>query len=206
MSSTVLQASPSTTEVDPERLEKPAKIGTKHHYAVKNRTGFSQTILNIGFGVALVLAAACLALGAVYLYMFLKSTNAGIDQLLTNTANQVSNEVLYIAINARLVMARVALLSCGVFVGMSFGFLGFALFLLGIKEEMNVDAGSEGYSVKIARMSPGVFVILCATILIGVCISRQTPFSYENFQKRDSPTPAASEKLDLPDPGNDLEP
>lgn len=158
---------------------------------------FSRTVLNIGFAGALVLAAACLVLGAIYLYTFLRSTNGGIDQLLGNTANLVSNDVLYIAINARLVMARVALLSCGIFVGMSFGFLGFALFLLGIKEEMNVDAHSEAYSVKIARMSPGVFVILCATILIGVCISRQTPFEYHN-----ATTSSGAE--DLPNPGNDV--
>jgi hypothetical protein len=164
------------------------------------RGEFSQTILNIGFCVALILAAACLALGALYLYMFLRSTNAGIDQLLLNAANQVTNDVLYIAINARLVMARVALLSCGIFVGMSFGFLGFALFLLGVKEEMNVHAHSESYSVKIARMSPGVFVILCATILIGVCVSRQTPFDYHTVQ------PAAAAATELPDPGNDLQP
>ena len=48
--------------------------------------------------------------------------------------------------------------------------------ILGIKGEMDLDAGSESYKVKIARLSPGVFVILCATVLIGVCATSSTPF------------------------------
>jgi hypothetical protein len=139
---------------------------------------FPQKLLNVGFGLALLLAAGCLTLGAIYLYTFLKSTNVGIEQLVTQAGSSAPDGVLQIAINGRLVMARIALLSCGVFAGMSFGFLGFALFLFGVKEEMNVTAHSERYSVKLAQMAPGVFVIVCAAILIGVCVYRETPFTY----------------------------
>ncbi len=160
-------------------------------------------ILNIGFVVALALAAGCLTLGAWYLYTFLRSTNGGIDQLIGNVANHVSDDVLYISINGRLVMARVALLSCGIFVGMAFGFLGFALFLIGAKGELNATAKLEGYSVKLARMSPGVFVLVCATVLIGICVSRSTPFSYQASQtsgdsRGDSKSPSPSTSLSVP--------
>jgi hypothetical protein len=55
---------------------------------------------------------------------------------------------LGVAMTARLTMADVGLNSCGVFAGLSLGFLGFALFLLGIKGEMDVRASSERYSGK----------------------------------------------------------
>ena len=102
---------------------------------------FSQKLLNIGFGIALILASACLAMSGLYLYSFLTSTNNSVEEFIQSAENsKVSENMLIIAINVRMVMVRIALHSCGVFVGMSFGFLGFALFLLGIKGEMNVEA------------------------------------------------------------------
>jgi len=118
---------------------------------------FSQKMLDIGFGAALVLASLCLLMSAWYLFRFLSATNTGIAALLENpSALSTDQTVLQLAINSRVVMTRFALLSCGVFVGMAFGFLGFALFLMGIKGEMDVSAQAESYTIKIARMSPGV--------------------------------------------------
>jgi hypothetical protein len=150
--------------------------GNEEELSIGAAKPFPQMLLNVGFCVALILSGACLAMGALYLNNFLNSTNAGVQSLIEKAGN-LPPESLYTAINARLVMARIALLSCGVFIGMSFGFLGFALFLMGIKEEMGVTARHESFHVKLARLSPGVFVILCSTILIGVCISYDIPFS-----------------------------
>lgn len=140
---------------------------------------FSRRILNAGFVVALVLAAICLLASIVYLASFLYSTQAAIDSMIEKASStNVNFNILELAINARMVTARIALLSCGITVGMSFGFLGFALFLIGVEGEMDVEAQQEEYRVKIARMAPGVFVILCATALIAICATRSTPFSY----------------------------
>jgi hypothetical protein len=71
------------------------------------------------------------------LFQYLNSANTGITQVLDNVANQqvkLETGQLEVLINGRLVMARLGLLSCGVLAGVAFGFLGFALFLLGIKE------------------------------------------------------------------------
>jgi len=203
MSSTLLSEVTSSTNAENEGK----LINKKKDQTPSQELRFSQKILNIGFAAAIILAATCLLLGAAYLYVFLTNTNAGVYDLINNASkNQLSDQALSIAINARLVMARVALLSCGVFVGMSFGFLGFALFLVGAKGELSATAEVEGYAVKLARMSPGVFVLLCATILIGVCISRQTPFSYEQ-QNANSNSPTQPTKVgQLPNPGNDLKP
>jgi hypothetical protein len=96
---------------------------------------------------------------------------------------QIDEASLRLGIVARMMVAKMCLISCGIHVGMSFGFLGFALFLLGVKGEMDVNAKSEGYQVKIARISPGVFVILCAAILIGVCVTQKMEFKYFLQQK-----------------------
>jgi hypothetical protein len=113
---------------------------------------------------------------------------------------------LEVAINGRLVMARVALLSCGVFTGMSFGFLGFALFLLGIKKEINADAQYENFQVKLARMSPGVFIILIAAILIGVCVTHSTPFTYETIKIPVKPSTDSNRETKTPPRTDDLNP
>jgi hypothetical protein len=170
---------------------------------------FPQKLLNLGFCVALILAGACLVLSALYLNNFLNSTNQGVQALISN-APTLSPESFYTAINARLYMARIALLSCGVFIGMSFGFLGFALFLMGIKGEMDVAGRYEKYSAKLARLSPGVFVILCATILIGICISYDISFSFyskaaqtqPNTDTKQKPLPDHSETIDTSQPRN----
>lgn len=203
MSSTTIDPVAVILEPPRETLG-PASAPSKAKTSSQRLMGaaFPQMLLNVGFGLALLLAAGCLTLGAVYLYAFLKSTNAGIGDLVTNAGSHISDGVLVIAINGRLVMARIALLSCGVFAGMSFGFLGFALFLLGVKEEMNVEGQSERYSLKVARLTPGLFVIACAAILIGVCVNRETGFVYreekistDNSVTTDphpSPTPSGS--------------
>jgi hypothetical protein len=124
---------------------------------------FPQALLNIGFGFALAVAAECLTLSAWYLFTFLQATNSGVESVLRNALqSSTPTSVIQLSILARTAMARFALLSCGVCVGMGFGFLGFALFLLGIKGEMDVEARHENAQIKAARMAPGVFVMLCA--------------------------------------------
>jgi nitric oxide reductase large subunit len=149
--------------------------------ATKDPAAFTRKVLDAGFVTALALACGCLLFGAVYLYRFLESTNASLDRLLVSAASSaVSESTLQLAIQGRTVMARIALQSCGVFVAMAFGFLGFGLFLIGAKGDMDLDARSEAYQVKLARMSPGIFVLLAATVLLALCITRETPFTYRS--------------------------
>jgi branched-subunit amino acid transport protein AzlD len=163
---------------------KPENVGMERsepsRQSLESGTKFSQRLIDIGFLFSLFLSAACLILSAYYLYLFLNNTNTGIEQLISKVGKDLSPEVMQVAINARLVIARILLLSCGISAGLSFGFLGFALFLLGIKKEIDVDAKYENSSVKFARMSPGVLIILISSILIGICATRSTPFWYEN--------------------------
>lgn len=176
---------PSSEAIAVEVLSDGKLAKSDHDQPVITSRGalFPQQLLNVGFCVALVLAGTCFITAALYLNEFLSGTNQGVEDLIakaTSVGSTLSSGTLEVAINARLVIARIALLSCGVFIGMSFGFLGFALFLMGLKDEMNVSGRYESYYIKLGRLSPGVFVILCATVLIGICATRSTPFSYDH--------------------------
>lgn len=150
---------------------------------------FSGRILNVGFIFALILAAVCLASSTLYLYTFLSTTMAKIDGLLARAGTPGVTEVLIqLGINAALVSARLALLSCGVFVAMAFGFLGFGLFLIGVKGEIEASGNTETFGFKVARMSPGVFVMTATLLLVGVCVTHRTPFDYRMEQAAPSAT------------------
>jgi hypothetical protein len=140
-------------------------------------TGFPPYVLNTGFLAGLVMAFVCLALAALYLNKFLVDTNTAVTALLaTPPTTDIGAHLLRTALNARLVTARLALLSCGVFVGMGFGFLGFALFLVGVRGDSELNARYSSGRLTLTRLAPGVLVILCATLLIGICATRETPF------------------------------
>ena len=202
------EASPEGTTAE-TTLQKKAKATHRKEEVVSAPAvvKFPQKLLNVGFCAALILAGGSFLMGALYLNDFLSSTNQGVQSLISS-AGTLPPATLYSAINARLVMGRLALLSCGVFIGMSFGFLGFALFLMGIKEEMNVVGRYEGYHVKLARLSPGVFVILCATILIGSSVTHETPFSYyyQTSQTRSDAKATPEPTPDLPGPADTRQP
>ena len=98
-----------------------------------------------------------IAASAVYLFAFLwlspvHSVIESQNQLLGMTAER-----------------RLLLLSTGIFVGMSFGFLGFALCLIQAKGDIELEGSTADYKLKVARLSPGLFVILCSTVIIIVC-------------------------------------
>lgn len=162
---------------------------------MKRNSMFSKKLLDLGFATALVLAFACLLITAVYLFTFLRNTNTSVENLLDRaTKSQISQPLVETAIFTRLATTRITFLSCGVFVGMSFGFLGFGLFLMGIKEEMDVSGSAADYKVRISRMSPGCFVLLASIVLIGFCIAHQMPFDYQRgvsnpLQESPSPSP-----------------
>ena len=149
---------------------------------------FPQTLLNTGFGFALFLSAACLFLSAYYLYSFLMATNSGLETFIERAGVGLEPATLEVAIQGRLGMARLALTSCGIFVGVSFGFLGFALFLLGIRKETDASAEYENFQVKFARLSPGLLIIICATVLIGICVTREIEFGYSISEERPTPS------------------
>ena len=108
-----------------------------------------------GYKAAIFLSIAGLIFSAAYLFGFLIKSHP--EALRHDTMAGFSAE------------RRMVLLSTGIFVAMAFGFLGFALFLIQAKGEVEGMLEYKDYKVNIARMSPGLFVILCATVIIIFC-------------------------------------
>lgn len=172
----------STAERDAQK--KQSSEHSKPRYAnLEEGTKFPQYLLNIGFVFALLLSTVCLFLSAYYLFNFLTDTNDAMARLITGADGKLDPASLRVAITGRLAMARFALISCGMFVGIAFGFLGFALFLLGIRNEVDASAVHENFQIKFVRLSPGLLVILCATVLVGICVTRSIDFSYRNLRE-----------------------
>ena len=109
--------------------------------------------LGWGYKAAIVLAILGLIFSSSYLFYFLYKSPAPASFKLETMA----------ALSAE---RRMVLLSTAIFVAMSFGFLGFALFLIQAKGEIEGSLDYGNVKVNIARMSPGIFVILCATVTI----------------------------------------
>jgi hypothetical protein len=169
------------------------------------RQPFSRRILEVGFVFGLVLSGLCLILSGVYLFRYLDLTSNAIDISIGKA--QTDPAVTQIAISARLAIAKYSLCSCGIVSGLAFGFLGFALFLIGIRTDMDVESSHNGSMIHLARIAPGTFVILCASLLIGVSVTHQidvssiaqySPLSRQANQK--------VETLPLTGVGNDRKP
>ena len=67
-------------------------------------------------------------------------------------------------------MNSTVLVSAGMIMGFAFGFLGFALFMMGIQGSVDVTASQGDSKASFTRLSPGLFVMLCASSLIGFCL------------------------------------
>jgi hypothetical protein len=132
-------------------------------------------LFKLGYYLGLAAFFICLLASLAAILLFLKSTYFWVDTLSVGQELVGKVELL----NARLVMARIALLSCGLLAGLSFGFLGFSLFLIGVDGESDVSGEHSDYKITLSKVSPGIIVLLAATILIGVCATRETPFWYE---------------------------
>jgi hypothetical protein len=102
-----------------------------------------------------------------------------------------------LSITSRMYMGTLAYKSCGLFVGMAFGFLGFALFLFGIRDLMAVKGTYGKASLDIAKMSPGAFVILCASIIIAICVARGAAIDYQNDGTNLPPSNASQREQEL---------
>ncbi len=140
---------------------------------IKLSSPFTKNVLNIGFLFGLFLAACCLGLSGYYLHTYLQRNADSVVGVL-HAAQGMQGPDLDYAVSANLIIAGFALSSCGISLAMSFGFLGFCLFLIGVGGEMEVSGEQpNGAKINLSRMAPGVFVILCATLLAMVCVTRR---------------------------------
>src|SRR3954466_9453009 len=131
--------------------------------------GPSGRLIGFAFVVGILLAIFCLGIAAFYLLRYLAYATGALEAI---NASHGRPEMLML----HMYMSRVLLQSCGLAVGMAFGFLGFSLFLLGVNGSIDASATSGGgVGLQVARISPGAFVMLCSAILVGICATRDVP-------------------------------
>jgi hypothetical protein len=169
--------------------------------ARKPNVSFPQHILNFGFYVGLILAGLSLVATIIYLGMFLHSTSSGIETIIKYDGTDKNSWLTKdIAIKSRLYMGSLCLVSCGIMVGLAFGFLGFGLFLIGVRDVMDAEGSATDFKVKLANISPGLLLLLCATLLIGFCATHQTPFQLNvtaPLESSESPIDPASKMKEI---------
>lgn len=142
---------------------------------------FSRNILNIGFLAALLLAALALCMAGWYLHRFAASTNDVVARAMAlgqrrEAISPAQLDVLQSALGIQTYVSRVLLVSCGMFIALAFGFLGFALFLVGAagQSDLGVTQGSS-YKITLTNLAPGTIAILAATVLAALCVTQSMP-------------------------------
>jgi hypothetical protein len=131
------------------------------------------------FFILLLMAFACLTGAAVYLYRFQEQlSDIPVSILAVKTESGLvarslsQQEVGALAVSYE---KRIELLSTGVFVGLAFGFLGFALVVIGVRGDISAEGRHASLTVKLSHLSPGVLVIVAAVVLVGICTTRALP-------------------------------
>jgi hypothetical protein len=119
----------------------------------------------------------CFFTASFYMYLFLSHTDTFLSNLLDKAANGLmKKETVDLLIYGRLVSSRLALLSCGVLAGLSLGLVGFCLFLVGAKGEIEATGENQLAKLHLTRLAPGALVLFCSVVLIGVCVTHKVKF------------------------------
>ncbi len=124
-----------------------------------------------GYKAAIALAFLSLSLSALYLFYFSSMSPLAISGQSMATIVSPENMVAFSA------ERKMLLLSTAIFIAMSMLFVGFGLFLLQAQGSVDVAMEKATTKVSIARLSPGLFVILCATIIVIVCATHDISYT-----------------------------
>jgi len=166
-----------------------------------SRPNFSRRTLDIGFLSALVLAAVAFLLAGWYLSRFADSAQ-GLTTMVVGVAqgdkpiSAAGLELIQNSLGVHAYIARVLLVSCGMFVALAFGFLGFALFLVGAAGSSDIAAeGVGGFKASASSLAPGTVALIAASILAGICVTRPLPVNFSM-----GGAPAGADIADTRDP------
>lgn len=146
--------------------------------------------LEWGYKAAIFLSLFALLASSAFLFYYLFKSNP--EKINAMTMAAYSSE------------RRMVLLSTAIFVAMAFGFLGFALFLIQAHGEVSGSIEYKDSKVNIARMSPGIFVVLCATVIIIFALNVKISYSQPLYEKEVKKNPEVTEKkASVGDPKDD---
>jgi|GEM_PF-2445095 len=135
-------------------------------------------ILLYSFAAAVLLAIGGFVVVAVYLFRYLNHAFSAFDTSSMTQLSGMDPGKMQTILLARAGLWKFILQSCGIISGVAFGFLGFGLFLLGAKGDMDAAFDDSQHKVQLSRMAPGSFVILIAAILIGICSTKKVDLAF----------------------------
>ena len=138
----------------------------------------SSQILLYSFAAAVLLAISGFVVVGIYLFLYLNHSFAAFDPDNMARFSNMDLAKLQPILLARAGLWKFILQSCGIISGVAFGFLGFGLFLLGAKGDMDASFADSQHKVQLTRMAPGSFVILIAAVLIGACSLNKVELSF----------------------------
>jgi hypothetical protein len=137
-----------------------------------------ERLVRHGFFAAIAFSMLGFLAVVAYLYHYAAETDAAFTQqaiLTLHNLNSINEERQCVFVH--LAVWEFALQSCGIMAGVVFGFLGLALFLLGIRGDINGQASVHGYSIRLNHMAPGTLVIVVSAVLICICATRHVGLS-----------------------------
>jgi hypothetical protein len=147
----------------------------------------------------LIISTACLAgaLGQLFWFMWqAKDTLVKLQDLLDKLMEGLPKadkptfpeaKILRFSVAATISLMRVSLLSSGIMVGVAFGFLGFALFVMGITDAANLNLGVQASQLVLEHAAPGLIVLVVAAVLIAVCVTQRIEVPLEPDNKAPPP-------------------
>jgi hypothetical protein len=110
-------------------------------------------LIAIGYISAIILAFSGLLTAGAYLFYF---------SIKSPPPNEWNVQTM-VALSAE---RRMVLLSTAIFVALSFSCMAFALFLIQAKGDVTASGNIGNYKITLSKLSPGLFVFLCATLII----------------------------------------
>lgn len=189
MATTTIATDPVILDVTPNTVV--AAIPTVRSETDGHR--LATRILMFSFAAAVLLAIAGFVVVAVYLFMYLTHGFAAFDREAMTQLSGMDLEKMRPILLARTSLWKFILQSCGIVAGAAFGFLGFALFLIGAKGDMDATFQDSEHKVQLERMAPGSFVILISAILIGLCSIHKVTLEFDTTTTQSHAVPAQSQ-------------
>jgi hypothetical protein len=135
------------------------------------------------------------------LFLYLNHSFAAFDPDNLSRFSSMDLQKLQPILLARAGLWKFILQSCGIISGVAFGFLGFGLFLLGAKGEMDASFADSQHKVQLTRMAPGSFVILIAAVLIGACSLNKVELSFSPIVTETTQVPGEDSSAKSPGGG-----
>jgi hypothetical protein len=133
--------------------------------------------------LGVVLASVCLLAALIQLGWFMYQVGGTMDTMSKLIADLIKDPsqnaaTLRYAVAARIALMHQSLVASGVMVGVAFGFVGFALFVMGITGTAEIEGKTPSYSLALKNAAPGLVLLVVAAGLIAVCVIQRVAVDY----------------------------